>query len=84
MKQSLLIILNTPERWRLILKEGEDYSCHHHLELFSLLGTDRDFLHSIAYILDQQYIEAHVAQIEKTDKEIRTHHSIALQIGYVF
>lgn len=39
---------------------------------------------SLAYILDQQSIKSHAVQINKTDKQIVTHHSIAIRVGYMF
>lgn len=52
--------------------------------VFFPIKSKQRFSVAIAYILDQQYIEAHAVQINKTEKETRTHHSIALRIGYVF
>lgn len=39
---------------------------------------------SLAYILDQQSIKSHAVQINRTDKETVTHHSIAIRVGYMF
>lgn len=39
---------------------------------------------SLAYLLDQQSIKSHAVQINKTDKETVTHHSIAIRVGYMF
>lgn len=51
---------------------------------FFPIKSKQRFSVAIAYILDQQYIEAYAVQINKTEKETRTYHSIALRLGYIF